>query len=162
MVSVLNAEQTDDYEKVEYCKTEIDATEDKIKGFELNIKDSSAAIADAKETVATLEREMAALVAGLKELDASVAAATEQRKKENAAFKELRASNTAAKDLIEMAKNRLNKFYNPKLATSFLQIKARVVRESPALVQKKSEEATGVIAMMDSLVAELDKEVQVA
>jgi len=91
-----------------------------------------------------------------------VAASTEQRKKENAAFKDLRASNTAAMDLIEMAKKRLNKFYNPKLAlisTSSLQVKARV---QPALVQKAGEEAGGVIAMMDSLVAELEKETTVA
>jgi len=126
------------------------------------VKDANAAIADAKETLATVYQEMAALVAGLGELDASVAAATELRKKENAAFKDLRASNTAAMDLIEMAKKRLNKFYNPKLAlisTSFLQVKARV---QPALVQKAGEEAGGVIAMMDSLVAELEKETTIA
>jgi chromosome segregation ATPase len=159
MVTILKAEQKDDDEKKEYCNSEIDSTEDKIKEFELNIKDSTAAIADAKESVATLDKEMAELVVSLKELDASVSQATEQRQKENAGFKELRASNTAAKDLIEMAKNRLNKFYNPKLAyvqtQSFLQLKS--VR-----VQKAGEEATGVIAMMDTLVAELDKETQVA
>ena len=41
-----------------------------------------------------------------------------------------------------------------QLATSFLQIKAHVS------VQKAGEEATGVLAMMDGLVAELDKETQ--
>merc|ERR1719223_1607405 len=95
MVSILKAEQKDDDEKKEYCNSEIDSTEDKIKEFELNIKDSTAAIADAKESVATLEKEMAELVVSLKDLDASVSQATEQRQKENAAFKELRASNTA-------------------------------------------------------------------
>jgi len=162
MVSVLKGEQKDDDEKKEYCEAEVDSTEDKIKGHELEVKDSNAAIADAKETLATVDGEMAALVAGLGELDASVAAATELRKKENAAFKDLRASNTAAMDLIEMAKKRLNKFYNPKLAlisTSFLQVKAHV---QPALVQKAGEEAGGVIAIMDSLVAELEKETTIA
>jgi hypothetical protein len=162
MVSVLKAEQKDDNEKKEYCEAEIDKTEDTIKGLELDVKDAEAAIADAKETLATVDKEMEALVAGLATLDQAVAAATEQRKKENAAFKDLRASNTAAMDLIEMAKKRLNKFYNPKLAlisTSFLQIKAHV---QPALVQKSGEEAGGVIAMMDSLVAELEKETTIA
>merc|ERR1719150_1079472 len=41
--------------------------------------------------------------------------ATEQRKAENAAYKDLIASDSAAKELLEFAKNRLNKFYNPKL-----------------------------------------------
>jgi chromosome segregation ATPase len=162
MVSVLKSEQVDDDEKKEYCGKEIDATEDKIKGHEQEIRDSEAAIADAKETLATVDQEIAALGASIVALDDSVKTATEQRQKENAAFKDLRASNTAAKDLIEMAKKRLNKFYNPKLAliaTSFLQVKASV---QPALVQKKSEESAGVIAMMDTLAAELDKETTIA
>merc|ERR1712139_412945 len=48
-------------------------------------------------------------------LDKSVAEATATRQEENKEFQELMASNTAAVDLIGMAKNRLNKFYNPKL-----------------------------------------------
>jgi hypothetical protein len=163
MVSVLGSEQKDDDEKKEYCNSEIDETEDKIKGHEQEISDSKAAVADAKETIATVEKEIAALAAGLVALDASVDTATEQRKKENAAFKELRASNTAAMDLIEMAKKRLNKFYNPKLAfvaTSFLQV--RSVQTEAALVQKASEESAGVMARMDTLVAELEKETTIA
>jgi len=162
MVSVLKTEQNDDDEKKEYCASEIDATEDKIKGHEQDIRDSEAAVADAKETITTSEKDIAELVAGLSSLDAAVKDATEQRQKENAAFKDLRAGNTAAKDLIMMAKKRLNKFYNPKLAlvaTSFLQVTARV---QPAMLQKKSEESAGVIAMLDTLVADLDKETTVA
>merc|ERR1719160_715767 len=49
------------------------------------------------------------------ELDKMVVEATEQRKEENEDFKELMASDTAAKELMKFAKNRLNKFYNPKL-----------------------------------------------
>merc|ERR1719469_776998 len=58
---------------------------------------------------------MAALTAAIKALDKSVAEATEQRKEENAEFKALVASDTAAKELLAFAKNRLNQFYNPKL-----------------------------------------------
>merc|ERR1712156_1311096 len=56
--------------------------------------------------------------AGIKELDKMVLEATEQRKEENEDFKELMASDTAAKELLVYAKNRLNKFYNPKLYKS--------------------------------------------
>merc|ERR1719401_2273106 len=62
-----------------------------------------------------MTEEIAALEAGIKALDKSVAEATEQRKAENAEFKELMASDTAAKEVLAFAKNRLNKFYNPKL-----------------------------------------------
>merc|ERR1719191_1715505 len=56
-----------------------------------------------------------ALEAGIKALDKSVAEATELRKEENEDFTSLMASDTAAKSLLAIAKNRLNQFYNPKL-----------------------------------------------
>merc|ERR1719502_602105 len=58
---------------------------------------------------------MDALKAGLKALDESVAEATEQRKEEHAESLEEAASNSACVELLGMAKNRLNKFYNPTL-----------------------------------------------
>merc|ERR1712113_1086498 len=41
--------------------------------------------------------------------------ATAQRQAENKAFTEMMASDSAAKELLGIAKNRLNQFYNPKL-----------------------------------------------
>jgi len=156
MVSVLKTEQVDDNDRKEYCNTEIDSAEDKLKGHMQTIKDTETAIADAKEAITTLENEITMLVGSNALLDQSVTQATTQRKKENAAFKQLRSGNVAAKQLIEMAKKRLNKFYNPSIA--FLQARA----ESSAQVQKKSEEAGGVIAMMDTLAADLEKETTIA
>ena len=69
----------------------------------------------AKEGIATLTEEMAALEKGIKDLDKSVAEATAQRKVEHADYKELMANDSAAKEVLKFAKNRLNKFYNPKL-----------------------------------------------
>merc|ERR1712100_131029 len=45
----------------------------------------------------------------------SVAEATDNRKAEHEDFTKLMASDAAAKELLGFAKNRLNKFYNPKL-----------------------------------------------
>merc|ERR1711920_1067528 len=74
-----------------------------------------SAIAAASEAIATLGQEIATLTAGISALDKSVAEATAQRKNENAEYKDLVASNTAAKELLSFAINRLNQFYNPKL-----------------------------------------------
>merc|ERR1719352_1900911 len=89
--------------------------EDKVKELELHVSDLSKAIADAKEGVATLAEEIEALGDGIKALDKSVAEATEQRKEEHAESVETLTSDNAAKELIGFAKNRLNKFYNPKM-----------------------------------------------
>merc|ERR1719433_2194022 len=65
--------------------------------------------------IATLVDEIGALEDGIKELDKMVAEASDDRKSEHATYVETMAADTAAKELIGVAKNRLAKFYNPKL-----------------------------------------------
>merc|ERR1719409_1093000 len=115
LVRELKAEQGVDNDKKSYCLAEFDKAEDKKKGLELDISDLDKAIADGEESIATLKSEIAALQDGIKKLDASVAEATATRKEEHDDYVETLAANTAAKDLLNFAKNRLNKFYNPKL-----------------------------------------------
>merc|ERR1719251_106045 len=115
MVALLGKEQTDNDDKKEYCAEQLDTSDDKKKGLERTISGQDSSIATAKEAIATLTKEIAALEAGIQALDKSVAEATAQRKNENAEYKALIASNTAAKELLKFAKNRLNQFYNPKL-----------------------------------------------
>jgi len=115
MVVELKTEQKDDADKLEYCKTELDLADDKKKGLERSVEDLEKAIAKAKEMIATLSDEIAALTQGIVDLDKSVVEATENRKEENEDYKALMAADTAAKDLLVFAKNRLNKFYNPDL-----------------------------------------------
>merc|ERR1712084_216625 len=66
-------------------------------------------------TIEELTNEIAQLTAGVQALDKSVAEATALRKEENADFKQLMSDDSTAKELLAFAKNRLNKFYNPKL-----------------------------------------------
>jgi len=202
MVSILKKEQDDDEHKKEYCAMQFDTADDKKKGLERSIAGEESNIATAKESIATLTQEIAALEAGIKALDKAVAEATEQRKEENTEYKALVQSNTAASEVLAFAKNRLNKFYNPKLykAPPKVELSAEdriyanqggeVTTAAPggiagtgitAMVQvslhkqqhkdapapppstwgayaSKSEESTGVIAMIDLLVKDLEKE----
>merc|ERR1719271_965496 len=111
MVTTLGAEQQDDNDKKEYCEKQFDLADDKKKGLERSVSNLGKAIAKGKEGIAALTDEVAALEAGIKALDKSVAEATEQRKEENADYTELMASDAAAKEILGFAKNRLNKFY---------------------------------------------------
>jgi len=115
LVKLLGQEQTDDDDKKEYCAEQFDAAEDKKKALERGVAGEESSIANSKEAIATLTEEIAALEAGIRALDKSVAEATAQRKDENAEYKALVASDTAAQEVLAFAKNRLNKFYNPKL-----------------------------------------------
>jgi len=115
MVKLLGEEQLDDDHKKEYCALQFDESDDKKKALERTIAGADSSIASAKEAIATLTQEIAALEAGIAALDKAVAEATAQRKDENAEYKALIASDTAAQEVLAFAKNRLNKFYNPKL-----------------------------------------------
>merc|ERR1719456_1958749 len=109
------------------------------------------------------------------------------------------ASDNAAKELIKFAKNRMNKFYNPKLykpppkrelteeeritlnmggtlaptnppagiaGTGIGLVQAHDAPppppEAPGAYSKKSEESGGVLAMMDMMVKDLEKEIGAA
>merc|ERR1719271_237103 len=115
LTEVLKKEQVNDNDKKEYCEIQFDSLDDKKKQLERSVSDAEKAIEDAKESISTLTAEIEALAAGIKALDKSVAEATENRKSENEDYTELMAQDSAAKELIGMAKNRMNKFYNPKL-----------------------------------------------
>merc|ERR1719296_381254 len=115
MVQLLKEEQVGDDNKKEYCLTQFDDTDDKKKGLERKLGQVNTGIADTKDGIATATEEIAQLTADIKALDKEVAEATEQRQEENKAFNEMMASDSAAKELLAIAKNRLNQFYNPKL-----------------------------------------------
>jgi hypothetical protein len=202
LVVTLKKEQGDDDDKREYCEKQLDSTEDKKKGLEKTVADLETLLAESAEGVATLTEEIKALKAGIVALDKQVEEATAQRKAEASEHKDLMKSDTAAKEIILFAKNRLNKFYNPKLykappkrelsegdqiyvnqggdipteapggiantgISAFVQVSDS--RDAPppppataAAYTKKAEESNGVIAMMDLLVQDLEKEMTVA
>jgi len=195
MVTLLKSEQVADDDKKEYCEKMIDETEDKVKELELSVSDLEKAIADAKESIASLAEEIEALEDGIKQLDKDVAEATEQRKEEHADSVETLTNDNAAKELIGIAKNRMNKFYNPKLykpppkrelseeeqitvnmggtlaptaapggiagtgVTALAQVAPPPPPETFGAYAKKGGESGGVIAMMDMMIADLDKEI---
>jgi len=115
MVGLLKSEQVDDDNKKKYCNTKFDTTDDKTKELDRSISDLETAISDAKGDIDKVTGEIKALEAGIAALDKGVAEATAQRKDEHSEYNELIASDTSAKELLGLAKNRLNKFYNPKL-----------------------------------------------
>jgi len=203
MVVLLGKEQDDDEAKKEMCEKQLDKAEDDLKVTETAISDLEKELEDTKEEVATLTDEIATLQQGIKDLDKQVDEATVNRKEENEDYTVLLASNTAAIELIGMAKNRMQKFYNPSMykappkrelteeeritlnmggtlaptdapggiagtgvSVGFVQAHSYGAPPPPpetfGAYSKKSEESNGVMAMMDAMVADLEKELQEA
>merc|ERR1719364_651801 len=220
MSALLKKEQAGDDKKKAYCQKTLDETEDALKELQLDTKDLEKAIGEHKESIKALKAEIESLTEGIKTLDKQVAEATAQRKSEHAEHEETMAGNGAAKELLGMAKNRLAKFYSPKMykappkrelseeeritvnmggtlaptaapggiagtgitaafaqyeaqaqeqeSLGFLQVatRARTLKRAappppPATAgayKKAGEESNGVMAMIDLLVNDLDKE----
>lgn len=172
MVSLLGDEQTDDDNKKEICEQQLDKAEDDLKMTETTISDLEKSISEAKELQASLVDEIAVLTKELKALDEQVEEAGIQRREEHEDYVNLMAGDTAAKEVLGLARNRMQKFYNPSLAepaASFIQLHVESSRVAPPpppatwdAYAKKSEGSNGVLAMIDSIVADLDKEMQTA
>jgi septal ring factor EnvC (AmiA/AmiB activator) len=211
MIAMLGEEQLDDEHKKEYCELQFDDSDDKKKALEFKLEVTETNIEKTKAGIAQATEDIATLIKQIQELDQMVAEATVQRKDENAEYKDLMAADSAAEELLKIAKNRLNKFYNPSLYTEKLNPKYQNVtelsREDQIVVglgnpddivtttqpggiantgvtvfaqvrmhrqdadvapppppetwnayTKKGEESTGVIAMIDLLIKDLDLE----
>jgi len=197
MVALLGEEQTTDDAKKQQCEANIDKTEDKHKQLNVEISDLGKATEDTNESIATLTDEIAALTKGIKDLDKQVAEATENRQEDHGEHVSTLAANNAAVELLGLAKNRMNKFYNPKMykappkrelseeeritvnmggtlaptaapggiaGTGVTALQTSGAPPPPpetwGAYSKKSEESNGVMAMIDMLVADLEKEIQ--
>jgi len=115
MVVKLGVEQEDDDAQKKWCEAEFDKSEDESKDTKRLIEGLTAKEEETTQAITTLSDELAALKKSIKDLDQAVTDATEQRKGEHKEYVETAAQNTAAVQLLEVAKNRMNKFYNPAL-----------------------------------------------
>merc|ERR1719183_941624 len=130
MTVQLGEDQKADAAKKDYCEKEFDTSEDKKKELQNKIEDIDTAIEDSEEAITTTKAEIEALSDGIRMLDHSVEDATEERKAQNEAYQAKLAQDTACKELIGMAKGRLNEMTKPPV---------------------------DVIAMFDEMTAGLDK-----
>jgi len=185
MVVLLGKDQSDDDKSKTFCEDELEKTTDEQKAATEKKAQVEAEIAEATDAVSDLADQIATLETDIKDLDKAVAQATEQRKEEHEDFTESQQLNEAAMQLIEKAKNRLQKFYNPTLykappktentmeekiidAGTFVQIKAHDQEDSDAdtppatwsSLYQKSEKSAGVIGLMDMMIKEIETDMK--
>merc|ERR1719171_3374491 len=181
MVTVLEKEQAEADTKKDFCHEELHKAQAEELAIKGEVKDSVTDIDEKADAIASVKAEIEALQAGVVALDKMVAGATEQRKSEHAEYTSTRAANSAALELIEMAKNRMNKFYQPSLYKApptttvsesvygFVQIAQHSHRShqpGPAPEtfgeMKKNAGGTGIIAMMEQMAKDVEMDIKEA
>merc|ERR1719174_2392695 len=184
MVVLLGKQQKEDEKQKAYCEDEFEKAADEEAATKTKLTQTDATLAEMTDTIGTLMEEISGLTASIAALDKSVADATEQRKEEHAAYVEQMQMNEAAMGLVEKSKNRIQKFYNPTLykaapkteatmeekiitAGTFAQVHMHVAVAPPPPpetfsggVEKKTEKAGGVLALMDKISGELEADMK--
>jgi len=178
MVDILKKEQGDANVKKDYCTEELTKAEAEEKALKSTVHGVETDIASNEDELAQVKSEIAQTQQGIADLDKMVVEATQQRKQEHEEYTDTTSSNSAALQLLEMAKNRMNKFYNPSLYKAvptttledspygFVQISLhRNNRADPGAPPatfggeyKKSEGSTGIISMMDQMIRDVEKD----
>merc|ERR1719359_2099869 len=181
MVVLLGKQQVEDEKQKAYCEDEFEKAGDEEAASKTKLTQTDAKLAELSDSIGTLMEEISALEASIAALDKSVADATEQRKEEHAAYVEQMRMNEAAMGLVEKAKNRMQKFYNPTLykappktemtmeektiaAGTFAQVHMHVAPppapEMPSGPVQKNEKSAGVIGLMDSIIKDLGNDMK--
>merc|ERR1719305_2100700 len=178
MVVLLGKQQKEDEKQKAYCEDEFETAADEEAAAKTKLAQTDATLAELTDKIGTLMEEISGLESSIAALDKEVADATEQRKEEHAAYVAQMQMNEAAVGLVEKAKNRMQKFYNPTLykappktemtmeekiiaaGTSFVQIEQPEAPETFGAYEKKSEKSGGVMALMDMITKEMESEMK--
>jgi chromosome segregation ATPase len=186
MVALLGKEQKDDDTQKEFCRDEFDRTADEEVAAKEKVAAITASIEESTDELAQVTEEIATLKQEIKDIDKAVAQATEQRKEEHEESVTAAQMSQAALQLVDKAKSRLAKFYNPAFvqetppqagslfSSNFVQIKSHSRAkdfmdesddqpEAPETFSgevKKNEKSAGVIGMMDQIMRDLENDMK--
>mmetsp|Transcript_49557 Transcript_49557/g.111314 ORF Transcript_49557/g.111314 Transcript_49557/m.111314 type:complete len:738 (+) Transcript_49557:72-2285(+) len=163
MVAELKKQQAEESEKWEFCKSEIDSTEDQIKVKNIEKEDLEEEKHGLENSVAKLEADIEELNKEVGEMSVSLKAAGEDRKAENLVFQQSLNEQRQTANILRKALTRLQAFYTPN-STAFTQI----ARQEPGAAlatpppkpsttaYRKSEGAGGVLQLMIQILGDVE------
>eukprot|EP00933_Yihiella_yeosuensis_P051159 TRINITY_DN49017_c0_g1_i1.p1 TRINITY_DN49017_c0_g1~~TRINITY_DN49017_c0_g1_i1.p1 ORF type:complete len:694 (+),score=243.67 TRINITY_DN49017_c0_g1_i1:63-2144(+) len=165
MIRLMRQQSKDDENKKEYCENAFYDTKRKQEIMSRDLKDVKISVADKKGDIALLMDESKLIQAGIDALAKSQKDAAETRAEEAKEFAQTVAENSAAVKLLKIAKNRLNKFYNPdayvaKSEYDFLQVDQQP--EAVSDTYTNSKDSTPVMGMISAIEADVTQEIKVA
>jgi len=178
MIAVLKSEMEADEKKKEWCTDELEKSEAEKARKQEVLDQATADISQTQDDIAGVEDEIKTLEAEIVDIDKEVSVSTEQRKKEHEEYTENLQMTDVAISLVEKAKNRLQKFYNPTLYkappkkegsmedkitasyAAFIQRHSSVrapkdMPDLPDIPKYEKQNSGGIVALMDDIVKEL-------
>jgi len=163
MLEDLKVQQKEEYDKNEYCKQEIDKTEDEIKVATQQKEDLNEELTATKNTLETLATEIAQLQADVKANEVGLKQAGEARKEESQVFQETIADQRATIAILKKAQARLQEFYGAP-GGSLAQVRQHRQEEGESVDPpppkpkdyEKSGSAGGVMQMLQMVISDAE------
>lgn len=162
MVADLKAQQKDEYEKAEYCKKEIDKTEDEIKVSKNEQEDLAESHKAITNSLSELADDIAKLKADIAASEVSLKQAGEARKTENEAFIAAQSDQRATIEILHKAVARLEAFYAS--GAELVQVNVHRQQQEPGAASlppppkpsdyQKSAAAGGALQLMQKIITD--------
>ena len=162
MLAELKTQQANEVDQFELCKKNIDETEDAIKVENNNKADLDETNTDLTNTLETLADEIKTLKQEVADQEVQLKKAGIDRKAENALYQQSVADQRATVTILNMALDRMKKFYTPGAA--LVQIKNHGAVAPPPPKPKafeKSAGAGGVLQLLAQIISESEQEEKV-
>lgn len=164
MLAELKTQQSNEVEQFDLCKKNIDETEDAIKVENNNKDDLEESNTDQTNTLATLADEIKTLKQEVADQEVQLKKGGLDRKAENELYQQAVADQRATVTILNMALDRMKKFYAASAASALVQIKAH--NEVPPPPPKpggfeKSAGAGGVLQLLAQIISEAEQEAKV-
>lgn len=164
MLAELKTQQQNEYDQFELCKKNIDETEDTLKVEERTKLDLEDKNKDISNTIETVTDEIKTLKQEVSDQEVSLKKAGIQRKKENLIYQQSVADQRATVTILNMALERMKKFYQPGL----MQIQAHQPVPGAAAAPpppkpkayEKSGAAGGVLELLKMVIEDATREEQ--
>merc|ERR1719163_2584387 len=111
MIQVLKDEEAEDIEKRDTCKEEYQAIASATAQLKWEIEKNLAKIAKLEKLIAKREDEKAEAIATIEDTQKEIVEMEDQRKEEHAAFKDAKAADETAIEVLTSAKAALTKYH---------------------------------------------------
>lgn len=166
MLADLKEQQQAEYEKNEFCKKQIDETEDQIQAKTWEKEDQEEKKLSLENSIKALEAEIEELKKAVSDMEVSLKEAGEQRKEENQIFQTAVADQRATILVLNKAKARMAEFYAAKLLQVSNKKQAPDTTPGADLAApppepkeyKKSEAGGGVMQLLEQIITEATSE----
>jgi len=158
MLAELKAQQKAEEEKMEFCKKEIDSTEDEIKQGKWDLEDLQEKKLELENAIEKLKDEIVSLKDEIGALEQSLKKAGEDRKAENLVFKQAVADQRITAQILKKALARLEMQYGAK----FMQVGTHKgfapPPPKPGAYQSKGLEAGGPMGLLTEIIKNAEQE----